>query len=199
MPKPTKFTILFLLALTVYSCQSVSNEIDKSFDKVNRSLVRSNEVILRSDSLTLYRTAIDGKAHDGNTALNADNLYETTVNAVKLFRRAKDLLQAADSAGEDTKVAEKLLFHTALGDSIRAAAREVASKCHKNLVTPNKRPALDKLLANNTAIVEENWDGVFINTPTVAALMILSAFELKCREAATFTLADINAQYPARP
>jgi hypothetical protein len=183
----------------LYSCQNPSDQILKEFKKVNDSLEKSlslnNGTLINPyknyyDDLMLHAMSYPGRL-EGAKALNTAT-EELTVRVDSI----QDILKRKDSVGEGIGVAEKVLTHTPLGDSLRKAMLEVSDRCYAALLSPDKKPALDSIFSTvKEYTTPANWNGeVFSQTPTVAAQTILVALKSRCMSAATLTMQDIHEQ-----
>jgi hypothetical protein len=182
-------------SLLFCACKSPSERFLDAFKTVNASLERSNKAIMEKNDLTVvYFSIVDKAEKNKDLAQKADSLYLTTQQTLALIGRTEATLEQMDSAGGNTEIAEKLLSHTPLGDSIRTAVLNVSLRCHQGLVTATKRSSLDSLLEQSMAVVNaKQWDGQqFVGEPTAAARTTLEFFQMQCTQAAILTLKDIN-------
>jgi len=187
------FALLFCAA--VYSCESPSDKIMKEFKKVNDSLTQPGEKILAVNGYTYYynRLLLKEPNHPGRLE-TAKVLFATMQVLAARIDSVQELLRTTDSVGETVGVAEKILIHTPLGDSLRKAMLEASDRCYAALLSPDKKPALDSIFSTvKEYTTPGNWNGgVFSETPTVAAQTILSALESRCMNAASLTMKDID-------
>jgi hypothetical protein len=194
------FVLLFCAVF--YSCESPSDHILKEFKKVNDSLVKSLNSLDKSldkggliDPYTNYYNELMVLAmnHPGRLE-GAKALYTATQELTVRLDSTQEILKRKDPDGEGIGIAEKVLTHTPLGDSLRKAMLEVSDRCYAALLSPDKKPALDSIFSTvKEYTTSANWNGeVFSQTPTVAAQTILVALKSRCMSAATLTMKDID-------
>ena len=189
------FALLFCAVL--YSCQNPSDQIVKEFKKVNDSLEKSLNKVALIDPYTHYYNELMANALNYPGRLEgAKALYTATQELTLRVDSMQQILKRKDPDGEGIDIAEKVLTHTPLGDSLRKAMLNVSNRCYAALLSPEKKPALDSIFSTvKEYTTPANWNGeVFSQTPTVAAQTILVALNSRCMDAATLTMQDIHQQ-----
>lgn len=174
-------------------CQSPSNEIKKAFDKVDKSLEKSNAVLDNSVD-KLYSAINSTRQENEQLASTADSIYFAVKSAGSYIDGLKLRLQSNDSSGNQLNIASALLISTSAGDSLRKVLLNVyaiAGPYSPRIVTDN---SLEQAL-QSFSHVQNNKDWLklyFDNTPTVAAMTMLSKFKNDCEIVAKITLTDIK-------
>lgn len=114
--------------------------------------------------------------------------------AIRYVDSAHDLLQAKDTSGVNLHVADALLVHTPLGDTIRSAMLDLMSRCRGYITDRQKLDSLDKIFDNcKTVLAPDYWYREDFNgTPTVAALTILAVLRSDCVRGANFAISGRN-------
>lgn len=180
-----------LILLT--QCQSPSSEIKKAFDKVDKSLKKSNAVLDNSVD-RLYATINSARQKNEKLASKADSIYFATKEAQSYINGLKLNLQSKDSSGGNLNTASALLISTPAGDSLRKVLLNVYAVTESYSLRIATDNGLEHAL-QTFASIQNNKDWLklyFDNTPTVAALTMLSKFQNDCQNAASITLADIK-------
>ncbi|MBN9382332.1 MAG: hypothetical protein J0H74_16305 [Chitinophagaceae bacterium] len=184
-----------LCILLFAACESPSSQIKKSFQTVNASLEKSNQVVLAKGQYALaYNNIQLHRDKNPQLAAKADSLYAMAEEARLYVDQLKQRLLAVDSVGETIGPAEKLLVHTPAGDSILTYLQKISWYAHGGLTTKEKTHRLDSALneARNSSGEKDWMSAYFKQTPTVGALTILSKIQSDFLHAASITLEDID-------
>jgi len=197
---------LLFFALTAYdivisgcgcASPSPSNEILKKFKEVNDSIEASNNAL--NDKLGCEMAYMLIQQHDnGDPKLteHADTLYAATRTASSYIERLKAQLMAADSIGDKTEPAAKLLLSTPASDSLRTMLLDVYSKAHKCFVGQDSIAQLDKVMANIGELrTQTDWTPPFFkDSQTVAAIKLLAWLKMECTNAANLSFFTVLHQ-----
>jgi hypothetical protein len=124
-----------LWGLLLAGCQSAGDSIRKEFDRVNESLKESNKRFAANDPYEVdYRRihhllTTSPKKHP-DWAPRVDSLYKKGKAFQIWMEDLSQRLEDADPAGNDHRLAEKMLTHNRLGDSLRNEMNELLVLCH---------------------------------------------------------------------
>jgi hypothetical protein len=136
------------------------------------------------------RRAIDPKV----AAIRTESIHISLHRAARFIDSARDLLVAKDPGGDSDHVASALLIHTALGDSLQSAVRNLMTVCHDSWPTPATIINIDNAFHFTKQLLAPGaWDQVyFTDTPTATAYTLLSSMEDECKGAVNFAVSTID-------
>ena len=101
----------------MYRCNSISNEINKSFETVNRSIENSNR--FSGDRLKLIYSKIDSnRTNNPGLSRKADSVFGIILTTYNYMDSLKSVLLTADSSGTLSGPSDKLLVNGPTGDSL---------------------------------------------------------------------------------
>lgn len=191
--KYMKYLLFFVLAAYLTEgCTSPSDKTIKKFNDIDDSLKAANTSTIDINNYELvYRTIRQlDKSPDAQIAGHADSLYKAANAASSYIGRLKAQLMAADSIGDKTEPAARLLLRTPASDSLRAMLLDIYTASHKCFVGQDSIAQLDKVLLDIADLRNQtDWTPqYFRNSPTIAAETILSRFEMECAGAASLSL-----------
>jgi hypothetical protein len=168
--KPIIPLCLFLLS----ACQSPPEKILKDLNKANDVLGDFNRTIVKRDSLAL------------KTVTTKSALLTLYLHIQSNQGKDPRLAAKADSTGERTAPAEQLLLHTRTSDRIKAHLMKVDRYGYRN-----SNSALHDICTR-----KGDWATYYFKeTPTVAALTILSLLQSNCDSTAFIGLKDIDSHF----
>jgi len=193
---------LLFFALTAYDfviggCASPSDQALKKFHDVNDSLKASNNAL--NDTLGCEMAYMLIQQHDnGDPKLTgpADTLYAATRTASSYIELLKAQLMAADSIGDKTEPAAKLLLRTPASDSLRTMLLDVYTKAHQCFIGQDSIAQLDKVMANIGELrTRTDWTPPFFKeSHTVAAITLLVWLKMECTNAANLSFFTVLHQ-----
>jgi len=189
-----KQTLTLLIAfLGLTQCKSPSQEITDAFKTVDNSLRQSNEHFNNSID-AIYLSIYSNRNTNLTYALYADSIYFITRNTYNYLDSLKNYLKSKDTTGENLDLATNILIKTATGDTLLQKLSDVYKYSYSFLIDKSKKRKLDSVLVTFAEIqVNKNWKSIYFDqTPTVAAMTILSKFQSDCVNAAEITLRDIQ-------
>jgi hypothetical protein len=130
------------------------------------------------------------KAAPERLPVKADSLLLAMHRAIRYVDSAHDLLQAKDTTGVSMHVADALLVHTALGDTLRLAMLDFMTRCRGYVSDPTQLDSLDRIFYNaKTILGPDYWyHENFHDVPTVAGLTILAVLRSDCVRGANFAI-----------
>jgi hypothetical protein len=190
-----KLTILFYFICLLTSCVSPTDEINKAFQTVDKSLQKSNEYL--DNSIYKIYDSIKIKWHK-NLALasKADTLFYKIDNAIKFIDSLIQTLELQDTSGNDLKPSSKLLVTTLTSKKLQDKLISVYKCSYLTLNNSREKTNLDSV-ANSIIELqfEKDWSiKYFDKTPTVAAITILTKFENDCKNSAIIGMISIRKQ-----
>lgn len=186
--------ILFFFMVTS-GCHFASDQVRKNFKTVDSSIERSMLVPSQRADVD-YERIRTHRDKNPRLAAKADTLYSVTAAAIGYAEVLKERLLAMDSIGEKMAPARQLLVHTAASDSMLKHMSAAARYAYVGLTGPGKVDSLDGILRDIHDCGRRDWTIYYFGeTPTVAALTILSKFQSDCRNASALTLEDISTHF----
>jgi hypothetical protein len=177
------------------SCISPTDEINKAFQTVDKSLQNSNKYL--DNSIDKIYDSIKVNRHKNLTlASKADTLLYKTENTIKFIDSLKQTLELQDTSGNDLKPSSKLLVKTLTSNKLQDKLIGVYKYSHLTLNNNKEKINLDSV-ANS--IIELQFDKdwskkYFDKTPTVAAITMLTKFENDCKNSAIIGMTSIRKQ-----
>lgn len=191
MKKNNLSYLLFILCFTV-SCNSISNEIKGAFNTVNKSIDKSNSVVVNSND-ELYLAIYNLKENNINLALKADALYLNGKNAIAYIDSIKKILNNKDTTGTKTDIAFNLLNNNKVGDKLKAHLllfKTNANQCVSDAPTMLKIDEEMKIVS--VVIDDSNWKSAYFKSvPTVGAITILNKMKNECNNVLNICLNKI--------
>ena len=186
--------VLFLIVLASWliKCKSPNREIVDSFDKVNKSIERSD--VVNSYSLDhLYLTIKTKTDRNSKYLLKADSIYHIANETISFLEKQKDNLRSLDSSGDKLDVAFGALIKWRTADTLENLLEKVYRYSCEMLEDTAKKKSIDSVMSSVTYLrSNKKWKrDYFYQTPTIAALTILSKFQSDCKSSAVITLSDI--------
>ncbi|OJW58133.1 MAG: hypothetical protein BGO55_22745 [Sphingobacteriales bacterium 50-39] len=178
----------YLLFFVLTAC---GNNINDSLKAANNSVIDINNYEL------IYRTIQQlDKDADSQIVGHADSLYKAANAASSYIGRLKARLTDADSIGDKTEPAARLLLRTPASDTLRTMLLNIYTASHKCFVGQDSIAQLDKVLLDIVDLHNQtDWTPqYFKDSPTVAAETILSRFEMECTGAASLSLLTVLHQ-----
>ena len=193
--KALTLSILFAQLFVLTKCKSPSTEIRDAFDKVNKSITTSNR-ILDSSVQNLYLSTDTIKGLSVTLKNKADSIYHSTMDIYHFIDSVQNLMETKDSSGTDLDLAENIFIKGSAGD-IFAKKLQTVSRCsYLALADSSQKSKLDDILAAIGETSGQSWKKEYFHeTPTIAAITILSKFKNDCTNAATLVLLSIK-QHP---
>jgi len=186
------FLFLIILASGMIECKSPNREIVDSFEKVNKSIERSNNV--NSYSIDNLYLSIKMKTDRNSKYLSqADTIYKIANAAIGFLEKQKDNLRSLDSVGDKLDVASGALIKSRAADTLENLLEEVYRYSYEMLEDTAKKKSIDSVMSSVTYLrSNKKWKhDYFYQTPTIAALTILSKFQNDCKSSAVIVLSDI--------
>jgi hypothetical protein len=185
------FLFTFLLCWIV-GCKSPKREIVDSFEEVNKSLIQSNDI--NNLSLDELYQSIKSKTERNSRYLSrADTIYQVANDAINFLEIKKEKLKSLDSVGDNLTIASRVLIKSPVADTVEHLLTKVYQYCYEMLVDTTKEKSIDSVMSSLRYLkTNKNWKhDYFDQTPTIAALTILSRFQNDCKTSAAITLLDI--------
>ncbi|HEY8971925.1 MAG TPA: hypothetical protein VIM64_22640 [Puia sp.] len=199
-----KYLLFFVLtAYIIRGCTSRSDKAIKKFNDINDSLKAANNSVIEINNYGLIYRTIQQLDRDADAQIvdHADNLYKAASAASSYITRLKAQLMEADSIGDKTQPAARLLLRTPASDSLRTMLLDIYTASHKCFVGQDSIAQLDKVLLDIVDLRNQtDWTSqYFENSPTVAAETILSRFEMECAGAASLSFLTVLHQLGRKP
>ena len=186
------FSILYLLTLLFFSCQSSSNKTIQEFKMVNNSLQVENKET--TESLAgLYLAVSAQREKNEELASNADKLFHA-IEATKFYIDSlKQSLNEADPSGTRTSIGSQTFLNTYAGQKLKAKLLAIYSMLSKD-VSPSKKERLENSLTLIKEIsTTDTWNKKYIdNMPTTAVITILNKIENDLSNGAVLVLQDVK-------
>ncbi len=178
-------------ALLFSRCQSPSDKIVESFQKVTTSLEKSVEQV--EDSYTSQYKAIKKDSTHPALVEKADLVYGGLRRFIVFTDSLKKLLPAEDPA--NTEIPRKIFVNSATEKSINTAMATAHDKILAGLVNKSKKTQVDSLMKRELKYIhqrgwtKEQFDGA----PAGAVNTTLVLFRMHVESAATLAMQDIYA------
>jgi len=179
--------------LLLAACSSPSDQLRKTFNTVNNSLLRASYAASQQKYQAYYHLVQDQRDTNALVAAKADSLYSVTEKALKYMEQLKLQLSAMDSVGDKTRPAEQLLLHTLTSDSLRTDLLDVSRYAYDGLIGKEKITSLDSELQGiHTITGQKDWTGMYFRrASTEWTLALLSITQINCLHAATITFSSM--------
>jgi len=177
------------------ACKPPVTKIEDNLERVDSTL---RSVKLSVDSLKLLDVEILAmQQKNPRLALMADSLLLTTNSAIDYIDSLKQMLRTADTAGESTAVAYKIISNNNTGVLLYSYLQQMHSRCIKSLTNQNKATLINNVFEDEMRFSPADVfiTKCFSGTPTFAASTILTKFGNDCRKAAIIALADIKESF----
>lgn len=190
-----KLPILLSLVFIAISCSSPTEEINKAFHNVDKSLQKANEYL--DDPLEkLYDSIIVQKNKNINLVNNADNIYKETKNTFQFIDSLKEVLKLQDGVGDNLNIASKLLVKTLTGKKLKDKLVTIYNYSYSTLETTQEKLSLDSVAYFIAHLNSgNNWSEKYFDmTPTVAAITMLTKFENDSKNLAIIGLTSVKRQ-----
>jgi len=186
--------LLFFIVLTgwIIGCKSPKREIVDSFEEVNNSLDKSNT--FNSWTIDQLYDSIKSKTVRNSKYLSrADTIYKVAQDAVSFMEKQKDNLKSLDSIGDKLDVATGILIKSRAADTLQNLLEKVYRYSYEKLEDTAKKKAIDSVMSSVTYLrSNKKWKrDYFYQTPTIAAITILTKFQNDCKSSAVIALSDI--------
>ena len=186
------FLVLIISVLLILSCSSITNSLLDSFQTINNSLIESSKNLNRQIDST-YALIKFKKAYDFNFLKKADSIYLSNKSALVYIDALKSTLEKLDPSKSNLNTSTKMLVSTPIADTlakklilIYSLSSFINGKYHN--------PSLDSSLkVLNEVKSNKNWsEKYFKSIPSIAAITILTKFQVDCENVTIVSLDDLN-------
>lgn len=187
-------TILIVVIISILiGCKFVSNEISENFETINNSLVGSNNLV-NNNFESVYLVIDSNRTKNIEIASKADSIYFVVNSTYKYIDSLKYILQSEDTTGMNTEISSKLLVNGSLAKNLTSKLLFVSEQTYKSLIDQNNIQSLDSVLNDINQIKnDKKWTNThFGETPTIAAITILSKFQSDIKNAGLITLSNLK-------
>lgn len=181
----SKLFIFIVLSVLLMHCQDAFKTVDASLHK---SAAVDNYAVDH-----LYAFIKQNRHKNEPLATKADKLFSITRDAHSYLEDLKQRLEARDSSGVNTEIPTQLFVGTATADTLSQKLLAVYDHSRAALVDQNKTHSLDSALMGFNEMRNRQWTAKYFDqTPTIAAITILSKFQYDCLDAARICLDDVK-------
>jgi hypothetical protein len=183
-----------VLSVLLIHCKSPSDKILDEFKKVNASLEKSGNSFTDANSIEyLYSSIRLNQQKNAPLAEKAAKLYSITKDAHAYLERLKEHMEK-DSSGVNTSFVASLMIGTPAADTLSQKLSAVYDYSYAALNDQNKIRSLDSVMITFKEIRNsKQWTTKYFDqTPTIAAIAILTKFQYDCLDAARIVLGAIK-------
>ncbi|MBX3238476.1 MAG: hypothetical protein KIT80_06785 [Chitinophagaceae bacterium] len=191
--KLQRLILLSFSLLLLTTCQSPSDQIKDAFNKVDKSLETSNEV-LNNSLENIYNQIVLKRNNNKDLTTRADTIYFRTTKTCSFLDSLKQVMLKKDTTGTNLDLATKLLFNTKTESDLTENLLSVYHSINSYSVDTSTKATINGTFQIFGEIqADKSWaKKYFETTPTIAAVTILTRLKNDCSNAATIALKDIH-------
>lgn len=182
-----------LIFLTFFiSCKSPADRLNKHFKKVNESIDKSHDEIIKSMGKKYDYILSQQESHPRLVPL-ADTLYNASLNAVEYITSVQKMLNDADSSGTSLSTANNLLGKGPHGDTLTHVLFQVYKSITACPASNGNKFIIALLMRDIKTFGTEpgRKKTYFRFTPTMTALTSLGSFKTSILTGASLVMNDM--------